>query len=134
MTGTPGGRSLTPEEQRRIIDIAMEQARTGQTADLLDFLDHGVPVDIADADGNTFLMLAAYHGHVETTMALIARGADVDQRNSRDQSPLAGALFKGEEGVVRALVAAGADVDAGTPTARQAAEMFGRQHLLEVES
>lgn len=133
MTGTPGGRSLTPEEQRRIIDIAMELARTGQTADLLDFLDHGVPVDITDADGNTFLMLAAYRGHEETTRALIARGADVNLRNSRDQSPLAGALFKGEEAVVRALVAAGADVDAGTPTARQAAEMFGRQHLLELE-
>ncbi len=134
MTGTPGDRSLSPEERRRIVDIAMELARTGQTADLLDFLDHGVPVDMTDADGNSFLMLAAYHGREETTMALIARGADVNLRNSRDQSPLAGALFKGEEAVVRALVAAGADVDAGTPTARQAAEMFGRLHLLEAES
>ncbi len=134
MTGTPGDRSLSPEERRRIVDIAMELARTGQTADLLDFLDHGVPVDMTDADGNSFLMLAAYHGREETTMALIPRGADVNLRNSRDQSPLAGALFKGEEAVVRALVAAGADVDAGTPTARQAAEMFGRQHLLEAES
>jgi hypothetical protein len=134
MTGTSGGRSLTPEEQRRIVDIAMELARTGQTGDLLDFLDHGVPVDIVDAGGNTFLMLAAYHGHEETVLALIARGADVDLRNDRDQSPVAGAIFKGEESVVRALVAAGADVDAGTPTARQAAEMFGRAHLLQVDS
>ena len=134
MTGSPGGRSLTPEEQRRIIDIAMELARTGQTAELLDFLDHGVPVDMRDADGNTFLMLAAYHGREETVLAMVARGADVNLRNARDQSPVAGAIFKGEDSVVRALVAAGADLDAGTPTARQAAEMFGRTHLLEGES
>ncbi|GAA6525401.1 ankyrin repeat domain-containing protein [Intrasporangium sp. DVR] len=133
MTGTQGERSLTPEDRRRIVDIAMELARTGQTADLLDFLDHGVPVDITDADGNSFLMLAAYHGRAETVQALIARGADVDLRNSRDQSPVAGAIFKGEESVVRFLVGAGADLDAGTPTARQAAEMFGRTRLLEVE-
>lgn len=131
MTGTPGGRSLTPEERRRIIDIAMELARTGQTGDLLDFLDRGVPVDMTDADGNSFLMLAAYHGRGETVAALIARGADVNRRNARDQSPVAGAIFKGEDSVVRTLVAAGADLDAGTPTARQAAELFGRSHLLE---
>ncbi|MDV3219923.1 ankyrin repeat domain-containing protein [Intrasporangium sp.] len=131
MTGTSGGRSLTPEERRRIIDIAMELARTGQTGDLLDFLDHGVPVDMADADGNSFLMLAAYHGREETVAALIARGADVNRRNSRDQSPVAGAIFKGEDSVVRTLVAAGADLDAGSPTARQAAELFGRSYLLE---
>ena len=32
----------------------------------------------------------------------------------------------GEDAVVRVLVAAGADLDAGTPSARAAAEMFGR--------
>ena len=133
MTGSPGGRSLTPEEEGRIVDIAMELARTGQTAELLDFLDHGVPVDTTDADGNSFVMLAAYHGRDETVLALIARGADVNLRNARDQSPVAGAMFKGEDAVVRALVTAGADLDAGTPTARQAAELFGRNHLLEVE-
>jgi ankyrin repeat protein len=87
-------------------------------------------VDTADHDGNTMLMLAAYHGRAETVGMLVDRGADVDQRNSRDQSPVAGALFKGEDEVVSVLVGAGADLDAGTPTARQAAEMFGRAHLL----
>ena len=76
-------------------------------------------------------MLAAYHGRPETVDALIGRGADIDLRNSRDQSPVAGALFKGEESVVRSLVAAGADLDAGTPSARAAAAMFGKAHLLE---
>jgi hypothetical protein len=62
---------------------------------------------------------------------LLERGADPNIRNGRDQSPVAGALFKGEDAVVARLVAAGADLDAGTPTAREAAAMFGRTSLLE---
>ena len=54
----------------------------------------------------------------------------LDHRNNRDQSSIAGALFKGEDNVVAQLVAAGADLNAGTPTARQAAQLFGRGHLL----
>jgi ankyrin repeat protein len=126
MTESP----LTPEQQARVVAIAMDLAREGRAAELLEFLDHGLPVDVADRDGNTLLMLAAYHGQAETVEALVGRGADVDRRNGRDQSPVAGAIFKGEESVVRALVAAGADLDAGTPTARAAATMFGREDLL----
>ena len=121
---------LTPEDVDRIVALAMDLARQGITGELVEFLDHGLPVDSADHDGNTLLMLAAYHGHAETVQALVDRGADVDIRNGRDQSPVAGALFKGEDEVTRILVAAGADLDAGTPTARAAAEMFGRGHLL----
>ena len=77
------------------------------------------------------LMLAAYHGQEETVDMLLGRGANPDIRNVRDQSPIAGALFKGEDVVVAKLLAAGADIDAGTPSARDAAKMFGREHLLE---
>ncbi|MGE9808424.1 ankyrin repeat domain-containing protein [Janibacter sp. G1551] len=125
--------ALSPEDSARVAALAADLAREGRTAELLEFLEHGVPVDLADGDGNTLLMLASYHGHAETVAALIGRGADVDARNGRDQSPVAGALFKGEKAVVQALVAAGADLDAGTPSARQAAEMFGTQALLGVE-
>lgn len=124
---------LSPEQTARIISLAMELARTGDTAGLLEFLDHGLPVDTQDGDGQSLLMLAAYHGRADTVSALIERGADVDLRNERDQSPVAGAIFKGEDEVVAALVAAGADLDAGTPSARAAAQMFGREDLLPAE-
>ena len=91
----------------------------------------GVPVNLTDASGNTLLMLAAYHGHAATVTMLAGRGADVDRVNDRGQSPLAGAVFKGEDAVVTALLQAGADPDAGTPTARETAEMFGRPDLME---
>ena len=123
--------SLSEEQSAKIVAMAMDLARDGRTAELLEFVDHGLPVDAQDEAGNTALMLAAYRGHPETVRALIERGADVNLRNNRDQSPIAGALFKGEDEVVTVLRAAGADLDAGTPSARAAAEMFGRGNLLE---
>lgn len=124
-------KSLSEEQTAKIVAMAMDLAREGRTAELLEFVDHGLPVDTQDAEGNTALMLAAYRGHPETVRALVECGADVNLRNNRDQSPIAGALFKGEDEVVTLLRAAGADLDAGTPSARAAAEMFGRVHLLE---
>ncbi|ADH68122.1 tRNA(1-methyladenosine) methyltransferase and related methyltransferases [Nocardiopsis dassonvillei] len=121
---------LSAEQTGRVIALAMDLAREGRTEELLEFLDHGLPVDARDEQGNTLVMLAAYHGQEAAVRALVDRGADVDLRNDRDQTPVAGALFKGEEGIVALLVAAGADLDAGTPSARAAAEMFGRSHLL----
>ncbi|HIZ35045.1 MAG TPA: ankyrin repeat domain-containing protein [Candidatus Ruania gallistercoris] len=123
--------SLSEEQSAKIVAMAMDLARDGRTAELLEFVDHGLPVDAQDEAGNTALMLAAYRGHPETVRALIERGADVNLCNNRDQSPIAGALFKGEDEVVTVLRAAGADLDAGTPSARAAAEMFGRGNLLE---
>lgn len=129
MTEPPTAEQLRQHEQ--IVAAAMDLARDGRTAELIEFLDHGFPVDLQDPAGNTLLMLAAYHGHLDTVTTLVARGADVDRRNDRDQSPVAGAMFKGEDEVVRALVAAGADLDAGSPTARATAQVFGQEHLID---
>jgi ankyrin repeat protein len=122
---------LTPEETARVIELSMHFAREGMTEELAGNIDHGLPPDVQDTDGNTLLMLAAYHGHAGTVRALLERGADVDLRNHRNQAPVAGALFKGEDEVVRLLIRAGADLDAGTPSARDTAAMFDRLDLLE---
>lgn len=122
--------ALTPEQTEQVIRVALELARTGSTAELLEFVDHGLPVDAWDEQHNTLLMLAAYHGHGETVRALLDRGADPDLLNSRNQSVIAGALFKGEDAIVRLLIEVGADLDLGTPTAREAADLFNRTHLL----
>jgi ankyrin repeat protein len=121
---------LDDEQNARIISLAMDLARDGNTAELAEFLDHGLALDVQDGDGNTLLMLSAYKGQAETVAMLLGRGANPDLRNGRDQTPVAGALFKGEDAVVALLVSAGADLDAGTPTARAAAAMFAREHLL----
>ncbi|GAA4899988.1 ankyrin repeat domain-containing protein [Tessaracoccus lubricantis] len=102
-----------------------DQARQGETQRLGAYVDAGAPVDLTDADGNTLLMLAAYHGHADTVRALVARGANPDALNDRGQSPLAGAVFKQADDVVAALLDAGADPDAGEPSARATAQLFG---------
>ena len=113
-----------------IAHACFDFARAGDTARLHAYIENGVPVNLTDANGNTLLMLAAYHGHAETVEALVALGADPDRTNDRGQSPLGGAVFKGEGDVIRVLLAAGADPDVGTPSARATALMFEQPDLL----
>ncbi|MGJ0118502.1 ankyrin repeat domain-containing protein [Williamsia sp. MIQD14] len=121
----------TPD-QRDDADIAelagrlFDMARGGHTAQLVEYVRAGVPANLTTGTGDTLVMLAAYHGHAATVAALVGLGAEVDRANDKNQTPLAGAVFKGHDDVVETLVAAGADPDAGTPTARDAAAMFGR--------
>ncbi|MDR7168840.1 ankyrin repeat protein [Nocardia kruczakiae] len=109
-----------------------ELARTGEAATLAAYIDAGVPVNLTNDNGDTLLMLAAYHGHRAAVTALLERGADPDRANDRGQTPAAGAVFKGEDDILKALLAAGADPDAGTPSARESATVFGRTELLEL--
>lgn len=110
----------------RLFDLA----RTGQTDRLRTYVEAGVPANLSNDSGDTLLMLAAYHGHPETVRALTALGADPGRANDRGQTPLSGAVFKKEPEVIRALLSAGADPDAGTPSAREAARIFGQDEYL----
>jgi len=105
-------------------------ARGGRTTELAQYVDQGIPANLSNDNGDTLLMLAAYHDHAELVDALLRRGADPDRANGRGQVPLAGAVFRGNDQVVRALLAAGADPRAGTPSAVDIARLFGRDDLL----
>jgi uncharacterized protein len=107
-------------------------ARTGDAAALAAYLDAGVPVNLTNDRGDTLLMLAAYHGHTEAVQALLERGADPNLGNDHGQTPAAGAVFKGEDEILRALLAAGADPTAGSPSARDAAMIFGKTEYLQL--
>jgi ankyrin repeat protein len=124
-----------PDDDPALVELASRlyaAARSGRTEQLAAYVDAGVPVNLANDNGDTLLMLAAYHGHADTVRALLTRGADPDRANDRGQTPLAGAVFKGETDVVRALIAAHADPTAGHPSAREAAQLFGQTDLLEL--
>lgn len=105
-------------------------ARKGDM-DLLDYIGEGLNVNLVNETGQSFVMLAAYHGHAELVAGLAKAGADVNLLNDRGQSPLAGAVFKKEDAVVDALLEAGADINAGTPSALDTARMFERTDLVE---
>lgn len=115
-----------------VVELAhqmFDMARQGDAVTLLALLDQGAPADMQDAEGNSLLMLAAYHDHPTLVGALASRGADVDLLNDRGQSPLAGAAFKGYTEVARVLLKAGANPDLGEPSARATAQYFGREDI-----
>lgn len=118
-----------PDDLQDLANRLFEAARSGN-AELITYIDSGVPVDLANHEGNTFLMLAAYAGHAALVTALAERGADPNRLNDRGQSPLAGAVFKKEDDVIEALLHAGADPLAGSPTAVDTAKLFGREDLV----
>ena len=122
---------IAPDPQLvTIAHACFDLARTGDTARLRAYVEHGVPANLTDATGNTLLMLSADHGHADTVSALVSLGADPDRTNDRGQSPLAGAISEGEDDVVRVLLAAGSDPDVGTPSARVTAQTFERADLI----
>ena len=115
------------DEAIELAHRCFDMARDGDASGLVPYIDAGLPTDLTDPQGNTLLMLAAYHGHPDLVAVLVTRGADPDRVNHRGQTPLAGAVFKAEDEVVETLLGAGADPDAGTPSARETARYFGRE-------
>ena len=115
-----------------VLDLAsriFDWARSGDAATLAAYLDAGVPVNLTNTNGDTLVMLAAYHGHEAAVAALIARGADVDRHNKRGQTPLAGAVFKNDTTIIDLLLRADADSRAGSPSALETARFFKREEL-----
>ncbi|MEH1100913.1 ankyrin repeat domain-containing protein [Micromonospora sp. CPCC 205561] len=110
----------------RMFDLA----RDGATAELADYVDAGLPVDLTNDKGDTLLILAAYHAHPETVAALLARGADHSRTNDRGQTALAAAAFRSSTEAVRALLAAGADPHHGSPSAVETAHFFDLAEML----
>lgn len=107
-------------------------ARAGETSTLQAYLDAGIPPNLTNHQGDTLLMLAAYHGRPDTVRTLLSKGADPNVINGRGQSPLAGAVFKGHGEVVKVLVEGGGNADAGVPSAKDTAVMFKREELFEI--
>lgn len=112
------------EDELAFAHRMFELAREGSSEELVAYVDAGLPVDLTNSNGDTLLMLAAYHVHPELVVTLLARGADHARTNRRGQTALAAAVFRGSVPIVTALLDAGADVDAGSPSARETAQFF----------
>ncbi len=128
---------LSESEEKRYAElqqIALDFARNGESEPLSAMLDAGMPVNLSDARGNSMLMLAVYHGHLEAAKTILQRGAEVDRRNGHGQTPLGGAAFKGYEELVHLLLQHGADINADNGvgmTPIMFAAMFGRTRVVE---
>lgn len=134
LTNTPAAGITEAEEARyaELQQLALDLARRGDTAPLERMLRHGLPANLADGRGNSLLMLASYHGHLETARMLLRHGAEVDRRNDRGQTPLGGVAFKGYADVATLLLEHGANVEAdngGGTTPLMFAALFGRHDV-----
>ncbi len=129
--------SLTEEEEKRYAELqlmAVDMARSGDTAELEKMLIAGLPINLCDSKGNSLLMLASYNGQEETASMLLKHGADVDRRNDHGQTPLGGVAFKGNMPLVSLLLHAGADINAdngGGKTPLMFAAMFGHREVVK---
>lgn len=112
------------DDELAFLQSALDLARSGQTDALTALVDAGLPVNLTGGQGDSLLMLAAYHDHPDTVEALLARGADTARVNDRGQTALGAAVFRRSKRIVVALVEAGADPDGGGRTAREIAHFF----------
>ncbi|KAK3639162.1 hypothetical protein LTR56_008753 [Elasticomyces elasticus] len=128
----PKSASQLPPEALALATKLFDFSRQGKTAELRQYITAGIPVNLTNHKGDTLLMLAAYHGHLETVSMLLELQADVNVLNERGQSPIAGAVFKGYPEIVKALVDGGAEIYGGQPNAVDSARMFRRDDILEV--
>lgn len=91
---------------------------------LTSLLDQGIPVNLTNSNGDTLLILAAYHEHKDMVRILIDAGADLNRLNDRGQTALVCAVFRDNEPIAQALLKAGADPHLGTQTPAQVAQFF----------
>ncbi|MFB9081212.1 ankyrin repeat domain-containing protein [Deinococcus wulumuqiensis] len=89
--------SAPTDLDRQVLDFlqrAFDVVRSGDAAELGQMLDQGLPVNIRNQKGDTLLMLATYHGHLDATRLLLSRGADASVANDMGQTPLQAAAFR----------------------------------------
>ena len=121
--------SASDGQVRALLRQAFDWARDGDTSSLRSLLELGCQPNLTNDKGDTLLILAAYHQHVEVVALLLAAGADLDRANDNGQTALASAVFRQNEDIVQRLLDAGADPDAGARSARDIADFFGLPNM-----
>ena len=81
-----------------------EAARSGDQVLIKEYVKQGFPVDARTPQGYTALILAAYHGQLDTVKGLIALGANPCAKDQHGSTALMGATFKGELAIARLLL------------------------------
>lgn len=126
-TSDPSSRPALLALANKLFDLA----RQGDTAALEPYLRAGAPADLTNDNGDSLIMLASYHGHLDTVRALLRHQADPNRVNDKNQTPLAAALFKSYDEIIEALLEAGANPLLGKPNALDCARLFGKDEWVE---
>jgi ankyrin repeat protein len=117
------------DEELAFLQGVLDLAREGRMAELADFIERGVPVNLTGGTGDSLLILAAYHDHPETVRMLLEHGADPNRVNDRGQTALGAAVFRRSAASATALLEHGADPHAGGRSAVEIAAFFGLEEM-----
>lgn len=134
---TADNRRLPPlPPLERMQELLFEAARIGRADMIAPLVCAGAKVDSNDSKAHTPLILAAYHGHRETSDALLQCGACVDlPEGLRGNTALMGTTFKGHLAIAEMLLEEGADPNAANFAGQNAlmiAALFGREDFVEL--
>ncbi|MFT2816709.1 ankyrin repeat domain-containing protein [Leifsonia sp. A12D58] len=125
--GLPGENLSAP-----VIEGVFDLAREGQTGQLAEMIDAGVPIDVRNGRGDTLLIVAAYQEQLDTVAELLRRGADTSVVNAMGQTAISCAVFRNNEQILEALLDAGADPRLGGHSGLQIADQFGLPRMREI--
>ena len=117
------------DEELAFLRSVLDYAREGQTTELAEVIERGVPVNLTGGSGDSLLILAAYHDHPATVRMLLEHGADPDRVNDRGQTALGAAVFRRSTESVTLLLDHGADPDAGGRSAKEIAAFFELEEM-----
>lgn len=111
-----------------------DYARSGDLQSLNAALSQNPSLDInlKDHKGYSALMYAAYNGHADLVVSLIAQGADIESTDKGGSTILMGVAFKGHADIAKILIEAGADIHTTNfvgMNALQFSQMFGRMEV-----
>jgi ankyrin repeat protein len=132
MAATGTGKEMDAETLdflRQIFNLV----RDGDTERLAGLVQRGMPVNFRNEKGDSLIMLATYHGHLETSRLLLENGADANVANDQGQTPLAGVAYKGYEEIAKLLLQHGASVEGNSPDGKtpfMMAAMFNRVAIM----
>lgn len=112
-------------DQVEFLNSLFDYARDGKVLALSSAIDQGIPVDLTNHNGDTFLILASYRQQAAVVEALLERQAAVNVLNHRGQSALTSAVFMQDQAIAKKLLDAGADPDLGPQSARATIAAMG---------
>ncbi|WP_313280382.1 ankyrin repeat domain-containing protein [Timonella senegalensis] len=124
--------SLPEDERHAFVEGVFDLARTGQTAQLREMIQAGVPEGIVNGRGDTLLIIATYAQQHETVQYLLEARSPLNAVNSMGQTAVSCAVFRNDALLLNALLDAGADPQAGTHSALAIAQQFNITAMIEL--